>query len=163
MKKSPPCPRRPSQTTAARFRLTRPPKLVSLVVSLLSLGLIGICFRVAWAQSPPTPGLTITQVSGTEFSVKITNGVSYANYELYRTPVLDNPAFPWTLHIIGTLGQTNFTVAMGPASEGYLLASVGLDWDGDGIENWQDAQPSSTNAGLLSITITSPANGSTIN
>ncbi|MBI1178453.1 hypothetical protein GC207_13545 [bacterium] len=125
-----------------------------------------ILLAIAWktqAQSPPTPGLTITQTSTNQFSVKVTNGVSYANYELYRTPVLGDPAFPWTLHLIGSLGQTNFTVLMDVTKAGFVQASVGLDWDGDGVDNWQDAQPSSTNAGLLTITIDSPANGSTIN
>src|SRR6185436_11244530 len=39
----------------------------------------------------------------------------------------------------------------------FFRAGVGSDWDGDGILNWQDSQPSSTNGGFLRITIEFPA------
>ncbi len=113
------------------------------------------------AQVPP-PGLTITPSGGNQYSIKITNGVSTANYELYRTIGLGDPLYPWTLHTIGALGQTNFAINSGIEYLGFFQAAVGLDWDGDGIQNWQDANPLDSTKGLLSITIISPANGSTL-
>jgi hypothetical protein len=89
--------------------------------------------------------------------------VSYANYELYRAPVLNDPNFPFTLYAIGTLGQTNFTIIMGMDPSGFLKAGVGSDWDGDGIPNYMDGNPSDPLVGALSITIDSPANGTIFN
>jgi len=38
-----------------------------------------------------------------------------------------------------------------------------LDCDMDGVSNWMDGDPFSTNVGKLSITIDSPTNSSTLN
>ena len=113
------------------------------------------------AQGVPDPALQI-MLSGTNLLLKVTNGVSTANYEIYRTPVLGDPAYPWILHLIGALGQTNFTASMGIDTVGFFKANSGLDWDSDGSPNWADAQPSNPAVGTLSITIDSPANGSTV-
>lgn len=117
---------------------------------------------VVVAQSVPDPGLTITVFNTNQLQLKITNGVGTANYEIYRTPILDDPTYPWTLHLIGTLGQTNFTADMGIETIGFFKATAGLDWDGDGIPNWLDAQPGNTNVGALTITIDSPVDGANL-
>lgn len=120
----------------------------------------------AWAllaQSAPDPALKITIVNTNQFLLNITNGLSTTNYEIYRTTYLSEPLYPWTLLIVGNLGQTNFTVNMGIHTRGFFRAATGLDWDLDGIPNSQDAQPASTNAGILTITIDSPVSGSVFN
>jgi hypothetical protein len=110
----------------------------------------------------PVPGLTVG-LSGTNLQIVITNGSSTVNYEIYRTSILgDDENYPFTLHLIGGLGQTSFVASFGIETRGYLRAAVGSDWDGDGIANYMDAQPSSTNSGSLTITIDSPTNGTVI-
>lgn len=107
------------------------------------------------------PVLTITR-SGTNFVVGITNGATNGIYELYYTPVLGDAAYPWTLLSTNAAGQTNFTVAPGANPIAFFFVGVGNDWDGDGIENFRDANPNGTNVGTLAITIDSPTNGASL-
>src|SRR6266508_511932 len=90
----------------------------------------------------PAPVLQATLVSTNQVNVTITNGVSTANYELYWTPVLADPNFPWNLLVSGSLGQTNFGVLMNSTETGFIKAAIGTDWDGDGVPNYTDARPS---------------------
>jgi len=120
----------------------------------------GLAMKPSIAQV--APGLTISQLTTNQLQIVITNGSSLVNYEIYRTPLLDDPFYPWTLHLIGMQGQTNFTIDMGIETFGFFEAGVGSDWDQDGIPNYLDAQPSSTNAGILTITIESPLNGANV-
>jgi len=115
------------------------------------------------AQSVPQPGLTITPTGTNQVLIIITNGVSYANYEIFRTPLLGNSVYQWTLHIEGALGQTNFIADKGMMLTGFFKAGVGSDWDGDGIPNNVDANPSDAAVGALTITIDTPANGTVFN
>ena len=133
------------------------------LLACLFAALGGVTTAVVLAQSVPDPALKITLVNTNQLQLDITNGLSTANYEIYRTTALSDPLYPWTLHMIGNLGQTNFTASMGIDTLGFFKATAGLDWDSDGIPNWQDAQPSSTNAGILTITIDSPVSGSVFN
>jgi len=122
-----------------------------------------VSFLVAPLLGQPAPGLTIALTNTDQVRIVITNGSSAVNYEIYRTPVLgDGLNYPFILHLIGTQGQTSFVANMGIDTRGFFSAAVGSDWDGDGIPNFQDAQPSSTNAGVLSITIDNPLNGANI-
>jgi hypothetical protein len=111
----------------------------------------------------PAPVLKATLVSTNQVNVTITNGVSTANYELYWTPVLADPDYPWTLLVSGSLGQTNFGVLMNSTETVFIRAAIGTDWDGDGVANYKDARPSDPSIGTLTVTIESPTNGSTIN
>jgi len=111
----------------------------------------------------PAPVLQATLVSSNQINVLITNGVSTANYELYWTPVLADPIYPWTLLSIGTLGQTNFGVLMNYSEIGFMRAAIGSDWDGDGVQNYRDGNPSDASVGALTITIDSPTNGTVFN
>lgn len=119
-----------------------------------------IVFTVAWAlaQSVPDPVLTIRRVSSNQLQLTISNGVNTANYQIFHRPFLD-PAHPWSPALIGSQGQTNFTVNLGSEMMGFFGAAPGLDWDEDGVPNWQDGNPVSADVGLLSITIDSPAAG----
>lgn len=129
------------------------------------LALAALSSWVVWETwgDVPAPVLKVTQVSTNQINVLITNGVSTANYELYWTPVLSDPNFPFTLLVTGTLGQTNFGVLMGTTEAAFIQAAIGTDWDGDGVPNYKDARPSDATVGALTVTIESPTNGSTIN
>jgi hypothetical protein len=127
----------------------------------MGLGIATLCLT-ATAQVPQ-PVLRISTVGTNQVLVNISNAVSTANYEIYRTPALADPFLPWTLHSIGTLGQSNFTLNMGGEPLGFFQAGVGSDWDGDGIPNFADGNPSNPGIGILTISITSPVNGSTFN
>ncbi len=127
-----------------------------------SYGLVIVALTLT-ALAQPVPVLTIAPTGTNQFQILITNGVSYVNYELYRTPVLSDPNYPWTLHIIGSMGQSNFTADTGIYPIGFFKAAIGSDWDGDGILNFQDGDPSNPAIGVLSLTISSPTNGATFN
>lgn len=118
---------------------------------------------MAYAQSVPQPVVRLTPLGSDEYKIAITNGVSFANYELYHTPVLADAAYPWTLAEIGTMGKTNFFYTNSILSENFFQVTVGLDWDGDGIDNWLDGDPSNTNTLTLDIFIDSPVNGTVFN
>jgi hypothetical protein len=108
----------------------------------------------------PQPVLTITPTNTNQFLLTITNGVTNINYEIYKTPLLGDEAnYPFTLHLIGELGQTNFTVNMGPETTGWWRAGIGLDWDSDSVPNAIDGNPHASNVGALSVTIDSPTSG----
>lgn len=106
--------------------------------------------------------LTIAPTGTNQFLISITNAAAGATYELYRTPLLNNPTYPWTLSVTGALGQSNFCVGKGLDSSGFWRASVGTDWDGDGIPNWLDGDPNNSGIGVLSVTISSPTSGTNI-
>ena len=131
------------------------------------LGIFGsglvIVVTALTALSQTAPVLTIAPTGTNQFLISITNGDSLLNYEIYRTPVLVDPNFPWTLEIEGLVGQTNFTVDMGDDPSGFFRADVGIDADGDGVPNYMDGDPNNPAVGALTITIVSPLNGSTFN
>lgn len=132
-------------------------RLGIVLISLCTFGIIIAAVRVL-ADVPP-PVLTITSLGTNQFSIGITNGVSTANYELYWTPILANSDYPFSLAIIGTEGQTNFTVNTGTYQTGFFEMIVGTDWDNDGVPNWEDANPSDPSIGILTVVIDSPTNG----
>src|SRR5258706_1181199 len=111
------------------------------------------------ALSQTAPVLTIAPTGTNQFSITITNGVSTNNYQLYWTPVLANAAYPWALAVIGGAGQTNFTVSSGGYLTGFYRVSVGTDADGDGVPDWQDANPNDPSIGILTVVIDTPTNG----
>ncbi|HEY6185405.1 MAG TPA: hypothetical protein VIW67_24415 [Terriglobales bacterium] len=128
------------------------------------LAVSAAAFAMVWTllAAVPAPVLKITQISSNQFQIVITNGVSTTNYEVFRTPVLADPSYPWTLHLIGSIGQTNFTVSTGIEDMGFFHVQLGVDADQDGSPDWQDGQPLNSGVGILTITIDSPANGSTV-
>lgn len=105
------------------------------------------------------PGLKISPQNTNQVKLSVTNSTSGVSYEIYRTPVLDDPAYPWTLHLIGTLNQTNFFADYGVETDGFFKATEGRDWDSDGILNDRDGQPSNASVGALTIVIDSPTQG----
>lgn len=119
------------------------------------------CALFVWteaAKSDDAPGLSIQLLSSNQLQLTVTNGVVTNSYEIYRRPIWDS-VYPWTLHLLGTNGQTNFLTAMGVESIGFFQARSGNDTDGDGVPNSQDGDPRDPALGILTITIDSPANG----
>jgi len=127
-----------------------------LVTGSLTLGVL------AFGQSAEPPFLTIAPGSEGQIQIAITNAVATTNYEIYRTPRLEDPNHPWTLHLIGDVGQSNFTADMGVENSGFFKAAIGSDFDHDGVPNFQDANPYDAAIGILSITIDSPTNGAVV-
>jgi hypothetical protein len=113
---------------------------------------IGTALTV-WAQSAPV--LTITPLGTNQFSISFTN--NGGTYDLQSTPVLANPEYPWTWAAIGTNAQTNFLVT-GVYQTGFYRAIL----DTNSVPLWEAADPNNPAAGILTITIDSPANGSLI-
>ena len=128
------------------------------------LALAALSSRVGWETlgDVPAPVLKATMVS-TNVQVTITNGVNTAVYELYWTPELNSSLYPWNWLAVGTTGQTNFVLDVSQTTQGFIEAKVGNDTDGDSIVDWQDSRPKDASAGILTVTIESPTNGSTIN
>jgi hypothetical protein len=132
----------------------------SLIVSLLLAFVGGLAF-VLFRASAAAPGLTITISTNDTVLLTVTNALVNEAYEIYATnSVSDNMA--WSLSITGALGVSNFSVSTWPATRMFFKARASNDWDSDGIPNFKDANPNNTNIGVLSVTIDSPANGSTI-
>ncbi len=132
----------------------------SLIVSLLLTLAGGVAF-VLFRASAAAPGLSIALSSNDTVLLTVTNAVANEAYEIYTTnSVSDNMA--WSLSITGAIGVSNFSVYTWPATRMFFKARASNDWDSDGIPNFKDANPNNTNVGILTITIDSPANGSTI-
>ena len=131
------------------------------VASCLGIGatLTFIAFNLL--ADPPAPVLTISSLGTNTFNFVVTNGVS-TNYELYWTPVLNDPSnYPWTLITVGTNGQTNFSVNAAGWSVGFFRATVEQFYSG--IPDYELADPNNPSLGPLTITIDSPTNGFTFN
>jgi hypothetical protein len=125
-------------------------------VNFLTRALIvaGFLFGVFNGVSQNAPVLAITSVASNQMTITITNGNGGA-YDLYSTPVLANAAYPWTAAMIGTNGQTNFTVNLGPYPAGFYEAII----DTNAIPIWELADPNNPGAGILTVFIDNPTNG----
>jgi hypothetical protein len=92
-------------------------------------------------------------------------------YQPPNSPLIDRGSI--TANLIGLYfytTQTNQTLeADSPVDIGFHymaldgngnpVDSSANDSDGDGVPNWEDADPNNPNVGILTITIDSPANG----
>jgi len=104
------------------------------------------------------PWLTLVPTNSSSFLLTVWNDQGPANYAIWWTPVLANPAYPWTAITAGTTGQTNFIVPMPQFSTGFFRA----EWDTNAVPSWIAADPNNPGAGPLSVFIDSPANGAVI-
>jgi hypothetical protein len=96
------------------------------------------------------------------FQVTITNGTPNGVYEIYEKYSLDADV-PWSGSVTGAPGQTSFWYYAGPSISWFFKAIATNDLDGDGIENYRDADPNNpTNNASLAITIVSPTNNATL-
>ena len=104
------------------------------------------------------PYLTIASTGTNQLLITVFNNTGPANYELWWTPVLANPAYPWTAVAVGATGQTNFTVSAAIYPTGFYQALQ----DTNSIPLWEAADPNNQAAGILTVFIDSPANGAVI-
>ena len=109
----------------------------------------------AWSQSAPP--LSITSLGTNQYSITFTNSPP-SIYDLQWTPVLANPDYPWTWAAIGTNGQSSFQINGGVYQTGFFRTVL----DTNNIPLWELADPNNPGLGILTVTIDSPANGSTI-
>ena len=123
---------------------------------------IGICVcglvvvaAALTALSQTAPVLTIAPTGTNQLLISVTNGVSTNNYDLYWTPVLGSPNYPWTVAAVGYTGQTNFTVGTSGSQTGFYMVWV----DDNAIPLWEAADPNNQSAGILTVFIDSPTNG----
>lgn len=109
------------------------------------------------ALSQSAPSLTITQLGTNQYSITFTNSPP-STYDLQWTPVLADPAYPWTWAAIGTNGQSSFQVNVGTYQTGFFRTIL----DTNSIPLWELADPNNPALGPLTITIDSPTNGAVI-
>jgi hypothetical protein len=126
-------------------------------IGICSGGLIVVATALT-VLSQTAPVLTIAPLGTNQFSITITNGVGGTYYDLLWTPVLANADYPWTYAAVGTPGQTNFMLNMGAYQTGFFRALI----DTNSIPLWEAADPNNPGAGILTVFIDSPANGSTL-
>lgn len=136
-------------------------KLSVVLASLFGAGAVIVTALNVFADVQP-PVLTISSLGSNQFSIVITNGGA-TNYTLFWTPALADQNYPWEVLGVAGVGETNFLVDGEEWPSGYFRVLVGVDRDGDGVPDWQDADPLNPNVGQLQVIIYSPANGSTIN
>ncbi len=129
-----------------------------IIIFARAFVIVGFLFFTADGLAQTAPVLSIAPTGTNQLLITITNGVGTANYELWWTPVLANPDYPWTTTAVGITGQTNFTVNIGPYSTGFYRALQ----DTNGIPLWEAADPNNQGAGILAVFIDSPINGSTL-
>jgi hypothetical protein len=127
------------------------------LLGIFSGGLLVVA-TASTALSQTVPVLTIAPLGTNQFSITITNNVGGTDFDLQWTPVLANAEYPWTWAAIGTPGQTNFLVNMTVYQTGFFRAIS----DTNSIPLWEAADPNNPGAGILTIFIDSPANGSLI-
>ena len=131
-------------------------KLIILSTRSLLVAGISLFLATAWAQSIPQPVLAITARTTNQMVITVTNGVNYASYDLYTTPLLASP--DWTVLTLGTPGQTNFPVLFGPYLTGFYL----VGFDTNSVQPWDAANPTNPAAGVLAVFIDSPTNGASL-
>jgi hypothetical protein len=104
------------------------------------------------------PYLTIAP-TGTNgvYLVTVWNSQGPANYEIWTTPILANPSYPWTAIAAGTTGQTNFYINESTYYTGFYRAV----WDTNSIPTWEAANNNPA-SGVLSVYIDSPTNGAVL-
>jgi hypothetical protein len=108
--------------------------------------------------SSGVPYLTVAPTGTNQLLVTVINNTGPVNYELWWTPSLANPAYPWSAVTVGTTGQTNFTVNIGA----YPTAFFRAIWDTNGIPMWEAADPANPGAGILAVFIDNPTNGTVL-
>jgi len=126
--------------------------------------IIGICgaslaivATALTALSQTAPVLTIAPTGTNQLLITITNATSAVSYELWTTPVLgDTTDYPWTVSAVGGTNQTVFTVDIGSYPAGFFRAVL----DTNAIPLWQAADPNNPAAGILTVFIDSPTDGS---
>jgi len=124
--------------------------------AVLTVAMIIVAVKSLAQISPPV--LSITPLGTNTYNITVSNSVSGTAYALDWTPVLANPAYPWTTAAVGTNGQTNFFFNGEGYSMGFFMALVNTN----AIPPWELADPNNPSLGTLSVYIDSPTNGAVI-
>lgn len=131
---------------------------LTLASSSATVKPMGGGFSPLYQNQNGVPYLTIapTATNGVQL-ITIWNNQGPANYDLWWTPALANPDYPWQWIAVGSPGQTNFIVTMTYPTSFYLAIQ-----DTNAIPLWESANPTNQSLGILSVLIDSPTNGSTL-
>ena len=138
----------------------------SRLATAIGLTVASIVFLTALlgeGQGVPQPVLTIESMGSNQFLVTITNGDANTSYDLQWRYSLGDPNSSWESFDTNGPGVTSWIVSASNCPVLFLRAAVGNDSDGDGVPNWQDANPYDPSIGILSVTIDSPLNGAALN
>jgi hypothetical protein len=111
------------------------------------------------ALSQTGPAITMTPLGTNQYSITITSNIGAATYDLQWTPVLGNPDYQWTWAVRGAPGQTNYLVNMNGVSDTAFFRTL---LDTNAIPLWEAANPANPALGILTVTIDSPTNGTTL-
>ena len=119
--------------------------------------------NLAWGDAP---GLQI-RLGTNQLSLTVTNGTPGRNYEIYWSEFLDTNALAftnnyWLLVTNGAANQTNFVLTMPNTWTGFYRAVNTNDLDGDGILDFDDADPFGLTNDLLRVTIEIPGPGALV-
>lgn len=151
----------PSKFKSTETKSNANPRWPVATAIMAVLTAVGILIYATFANAQQ-PALKISNLGANQYFIEIANSVS-TNYTLYWTPVLADPNYPWIVLTNTGVGESNFVIDAGKWSSGFFKVLVGDDADGDGIVEWQDAQPTNSAVGILNITIDNPLNGTTFN
>jgi hypothetical protein len=135
--------------------------ILGIVAGFFGISTFIIATQWAVLAQVPQPVLKIAPLGNNQFLITITNGVG-TNYLLYWKPYLDE-SYTWQAVATNLPGENQFEMDAATSPAGFFRVLVGWDADGDGAPDWQDAQPGNADVGILSLTIDSPLNGSTLN
>ena len=125
-----------------------------------SLLVAGFLFFASRGLPQAVPVLTIAPSGTNGLSITITNAVPTYSYELWWTPVLNDPVhYPWAAAAVGNIGQTNFLFG----KLNYPAVFYRGLLDTNAVPLWENANPSNPGTNILKVTIASPANGSNLN
>jgi hypothetical protein len=139
---------------------------LTAIVPTTALAFLFLLLSFHFLRADP-PALSIFLSASNQVSLTVTNGVNTNIYEIYFSEFLStNSIFDansgWTFWASGATGQTNFIATTDETETGFFRALNGNDWDNDGIINSQDARPNDPTIGILTVTIESPTNNSTV-
>src|SRR6266478_4402162 len=123
----------------------------------LGLGVAAIVVAIAARATPPA--LTLTPLGNGDLQLTITNALPGDTYDVYYTPNFDQ-GYIWNFFDRGSAGQTNFTISLSNSPpSGFFIVTDNDDFDGDGVENWKDANPTNAAIGIMTVIIDTPTNG----
>ncbi len=128
------------------------------IIGIGGTGALVLATAIA-ALAQTAPVLRIAPTGTNVISVTITNNIGTLDYDLEWNSVLGNSNFLWTFAAIGVPGGTNFLLNQDTYPATFFRAVL----DTNVPPLWQSSNPSVPGSPVLSVTILSPANGSTIN
>jgi hypothetical protein len=136
------------------------PAVTSPPTGLVSSAATANSVTLSWSASSGAAGVVGYQIYSGDTLLASTTGTFY---EL--TGLSNGASYNFTVVAVDSLGRTSASsTPLGVTlTAGWPYASDPYgDADGDGIPNYEDARPNDPTIGILTVTITAPANGSTV-